>query len=342
MWLITPIGFFSVVQKPGDVAADTLTIRARVRADLDALREQHLPGLGEVLESNTNDYRFRAVAPRHEVASAMAAMVNCLDYANFKNQVSKVQGASRAHLYHDVWDVLYRLQTEPKRYAGGLTPLAKKPLPSKPSGPVFHPRQDRKGRPVQLQKPSKASTLETWHKPEAVACVLPDGQMPSLVNGIPIQSWANRPTSDADWLDLAGKTLIVEPPFVVPPGYRAAAGVVVREKCGRVWVVAPSNAFGGYQVTFPKGTVEAGMTTQAAALVEAWEESGLRVRLLKHLVDVKRSQSYTRYYLAERLGGNPADMGWETQAVMLAPESQLSKLLNSHYDLPILEAIRHA
>lgn len=342
MWLITPIGFFSVVQKPTDAAAGTLTIRARVRADLEALREQHLPGLGEVVESHTNDYRFRAVAPRYEVANAMAAMVNGLDYANFKNQVSKVQGASRAHLYHDVWDVLYRLQTEPKKYAGGLTPPAKKPLPSKPSGPVFHPRQDHKGRPVQLQKPSKASTLEVWHMPEAVACVLPDGSMPVVVNDIPVQSWTDRPTSDTDWLDLAAYSLIDEPPFTVPSGYRAAAGVVVREKCGRVWVVAPSNAFGGYQVTFPKGTVEAGMTTQAAALVEAWEESGLRVRLLKHLVDVKRSQSYTRYYLAERLGGNPADMGWETQAVMLAPESQLSKLFNSHYDLPILEAMRNA
>ncbi len=82
------------------------------------------------------------------------------------------------------------------------------------------------------------------------------------------------------------------------------------------------------------------MTTQASALVEAWEESGLHVRLLKHLVDVKRSQSYTRYYLAERLGGNPADMGWESQAVMLAPESQLPKLLNSQYDIPIIEALR--
>ena len=34
MWLITPTGFFSIVQKPGDAAANTLTVRARVRQDL--------------------------------------------------------------------------------------------------------------------------------------------------------------------------------------------------------------------------------------------------------------------------------------------------------------------
>ena len=110
MWLITPTGFFSIVQKPTDVAANTLTVRARVRQDLETLRAQFLPGLGEIQESRNNDYRFRAVAPRAEVAAAMAQMVNTLDYSNVKSQVAKVQGAARAHLYHDVWDVLYRLQ----------------------------------------------------------------------------------------------------------------------------------------------------------------------------------------------------------------------------------------
>ena len=110
MWLITPTGFFSVVQKPGDAQANTLTVRAHVRQDLVALREQFLPGLGEIEESRANDYRFRAVAPRAQVAAAMAEMVNRLDYGNFKSQVAKVQGPERAHLYHDVWDVLYRLQ----------------------------------------------------------------------------------------------------------------------------------------------------------------------------------------------------------------------------------------
>lgn len=114
MWLITPVGFFSIVQKASDAAADTLTVRARVKADLLALRAQYLPRLGEITDSRTNDYRFRAVAPRAQVAAAMAALVQDLHYANFKDQVAKVQGSARAHLYHDVWNELYRLQTEPE------------------------------------------------------------------------------------------------------------------------------------------------------------------------------------------------------------------------------------
>jgi 8-oxo-dGTP pyrophosphatase MutT (NUDIX family) len=110
MWIITPLGFFSIVQKPGDVAAGTLTVRARVRSDLEALQAAVLPGLGTITESKSTDYRFRATAPRELVEAAMAKLVAQLDYSNFKNQVAKVQGTKRAHLYHGVWDVLHRMQ----------------------------------------------------------------------------------------------------------------------------------------------------------------------------------------------------------------------------------------
>jgi hypothetical protein len=111
MWLITPVGFFSIVQKPADRSAGTLTVRARVRADLAALKAQHLPGLGPIKTSSDTDYRYRATAPRAEVAAALSRMVEGLGYDNFKNEVAKRQGYERAGLYHDVWDVLYRLQT---------------------------------------------------------------------------------------------------------------------------------------------------------------------------------------------------------------------------------------
>jgi hypothetical protein len=113
MWIITPLGFFSIVQKPADVAAGTLTVRARVRSDLEALKAAVLPGLGTITESKSTDYRFRATALRALVESAMAKLTAQLDYSNFKNQVAKVQGSKRAHLYHDVWDVLNRMQGDP-------------------------------------------------------------------------------------------------------------------------------------------------------------------------------------------------------------------------------------
>jgi 8-oxo-dGTP pyrophosphatase MutT (NUDIX family) len=113
MWLITPIGFFSVVEKPGDKQAGTLTVRSRVRGDLVALKEHYLPALGPIQQSSNTDYRFRAVAPRADVSAAMAQMVEALDYSNFKSEVAKKQGQQRASLYHQVWDVLNQLQTAP-------------------------------------------------------------------------------------------------------------------------------------------------------------------------------------------------------------------------------------
>ncbi len=144
---------------------------------------------------------------------------------------------------------------------------------------------------------------------------------------------------NAGWERLAAQNLIDEPPFDPPPGKKAAAGVVVMERDGRVWIVAPSNAFGNYPATFTKGTRDAGMSLQGTVLREAFEEAGLRVELTACLVDVARSTSHTRYYVARRHGGNPADMGWESQAVMLTPISELSKLLTNKNDASIIQAI---
>ena len=62
MWLLTPTGFFSIVRKPQDAAAGTLTVRSRVRADLDGLRDTLLPELGPTIDNAGTDYRYRASA----------------------------------------------------------------------------------------------------------------------------------------------------------------------------------------------------------------------------------------------------------------------------------------
>ena len=115
MWLITPTGFYSVVRKPHDVLGGNLTIRSRVRADLDALRDHWLPSLGPTEESKQTDYRFRASATQAEVAAAVARMVEAIDYDNFKNEVSRRQGRGRADRYHDVWAALMPLQRSGER-----------------------------------------------------------------------------------------------------------------------------------------------------------------------------------------------------------------------------------
>ena len=113
MWTITPMGFFSIVQKSSDVAAGTLTVRSRVRSDLEALQASVLPGLGTITESKSTDYRFRAVAPHALFEAAMAKLTAQLDYSNFKSQVAKVQGSKRAHIHHDIRDVPSRMQGDP-------------------------------------------------------------------------------------------------------------------------------------------------------------------------------------------------------------------------------------
>jgi len=113
----------------------------------------------------------------------------------------------------------------------------------------------------------------------------------------------------------------------------------VVEPDGRVWVVAPTNAYLGTRATFPKGK---GTDLKATALKEVFEESGLRVELTGFLADSTRTTSRTRYYLARRVGGSPAAMGWESQAVLLVPVGQLRNVLNLSLDHPTVDALEAA
>lgn len=189
----------------------------------------------------------------------------------------------------------------------------------------LHPRRDDDGQAVLIRRPSTPTALEAWADPAQTASVVPNGALPGAINGVALEPWKDPPTSPEGWEAQARKAEVAEPEFKVPDSLEPAAGAVIVEPDGRVWMVCPTNQFGGYEVTFPKGRLD-GKSLQAAALVEAFEELGLKVRLVRHLVDVPRSQTFTRYYLAERVGGSPADMGWESQCVMLVPMASLKNL----------------
>jgi 8-oxo-dGTP pyrophosphatase MutT (NUDIX family) len=113
----------------------------------------------------------------------------------------------------------------------------------------------------------------------------------------------------------------------------------VREPDGRLWLVAPSNGFGGYAATFPKGRVDAGVSLRATAIREVWEESGLLVELTAWLGDFARTLTYTRFYVARPIGGHPAHMGWESQAVHLVTPDEARRLLNRETDQAVLAAL---
>jgi ADP-ribose pyrophosphatase YjhB (NUDIX family) len=199
-----------------------------------------------------------------------------------------------------------------------------------------HPFPDDAGRAVVIRAPSTPTPLAAWDDPLQMATVVPGGALPAQLNGI-----GCAPCALPD--DLAAAMAAVdEPPFAPPHGYSAAAGAVIVEPDGRVWLVAPSNGFGGYAATFPKGRVDAGAGLAATAVREAWEEAGLLVDIDAFLLDVRRTQTYTRYYLAHRVGGSPAAMGWETQAVHLVPAALLGTVATHANDAAIIKALAAA
>jgi hypothetical protein len=107
MWLITDQGFFSVVQKPNETE---LCVRARVREDLDRLRESHMPGLGGTVETRGGDYRYRAWIDREDLAAGIASIARSINYGNFKDRVARTD-PERAHTYSQVWGILGELQS---------------------------------------------------------------------------------------------------------------------------------------------------------------------------------------------------------------------------------------
>lgn len=208
----------------------------------------------------------------------------------------------------------------------------------------YHPRPDDNGQLVELRVPSQATATASWSDPGQLATVTPGAAGPAAVNGIVFADWVEAPTTVAGWEALAAQaaTPFTEPPLVSAPGKAAASGVVVVEDDRRVWVVSPSNAFGGYANTFPKGKLDHGLSMHGNALKEGFEESGLQLVLTGFLCDSIRSTSVTRYYLARRVGGHPGSMGWETQAVNLVPRARLAEFVTHKNDQVILKALHQA
>ena len=204
----------------------------------------------------------------------------------------------------------------------------------------LHPCPDDDGNPVVIRIPTVPTTPASWQEPARLATVVPNGPLPDALNGIPLAPWTSAPDTADGWAALADRSLLEEPPFVPPEGMSAAAGAVVVEDDGRVWLVAPSNRFGGYSATFPKGRADTGAGLHCTAIREAFEEAGLHVQLVAFLADSRRTLTYTRYYIARRLGGTPAAMGWETQAVHLVPLTQLERVASHHNDFPVIKALR--
>ncbi len=237
-------------------------------------------------------------------------------YPKLEGIVSKLLGGSQMSLF------------------GGMSSGFAAVPPSPPEkAKAYHPHPDNFGRRVPIWEPTIPTDLASWSDPNAIATVCPDGELPDTLNGIALEPWTDHPRTLEGWDYVDGQNdQLEEPDMEVPSGYKAASGVVVQEPDGRVWVMHPTNRFSGYKRAFPKGQTEDELSFQAGAIKECFEETGLKVEIDSMLCDIKRGATKTRYYRAHRVGGSPAAMGWESQAVSLVPADEVADFVNSHYD----------
>lgn len=161
MWLFTNFGFFSIVQKPG---TGFLTVRSRVKGDLDNLRQHYLPELSAIVSKAGTDYPYRATCGHEAFAVAAGKIAKDITYGNFKNEVAARQGKTRAHRYGKVWQALYDMPDDVPAKLIVANSWAEKIQPGKKmayGGVVFDPEGK-----VLLREPKKHYDGYVWTFPK--------------------------------------------------------------------------------------------------------------------------------------------------------------------------------
>ena len=106
MWVVTTTGFYSAVATPDG----RMMVRCRVREDAEALSE-FLDDSPPVLETMHADYPFRVICRPQQWAEFLEWEASRIDYSNFKDEVTRVQGQDRHNIYTGVWGALRRLES---------------------------------------------------------------------------------------------------------------------------------------------------------------------------------------------------------------------------------------
>ena len=122
------------------------------------------------------------------------------------------------------------------------------------------------------------------------------------------------------------------------PGKWASAGGVVIDRRGRIALVRQRNRRGRWRWTLPKGRIDPGETTEAAALREVYEESGLRARIVRPIVRHEGRLHFT-YFFEMTLERNDASYERETKEVRFVPLVEAAKLLRARRDLRALRQL---
>jgi len=222
------------------------------------------------------------------------------------------------------------VETAPKAGAGAAGKPASASEPQKVAETPPKPQNAPTGQPEAAKGVVMASTTVTSFK-KGTALSAED----TTLNGVELKSW-EPPTTPEGWRKVNGQISIPDEPPMPTQG-KLGSGVIIEEPDGRIWLAKPTNEFGGYKHTFPKGTLEKGenLSPQANAIKETYEETGLKVRITGYAGDFQGDTGVARYYHGVREGGTPLDHGWESEAVVLVPKDQLDVHLNKARDKAI-------
>jgi hypothetical protein len=133
MWVFTKYGFYSIAcanDSDGNLDVNTVMVRARDDQHLRNLQERFPDteiGTAEIIALPSRDYGFRIIVPKSAWVQALSQLATEQTWSNFKNEVgtySRIKNLSRDYVdaLHDIWGVMYRIQTRLKRKTKALTP----------------------------------------------------------------------------------------------------------------------------------------------------------------------------------------------------------------------------
>lgn len=173
-----------------------------------------------------------------------------------------------------------------------------------------------------LRNPQPPSDPRFNADPDGIATYRFDADPGEGLSGLPFDPWDGEGMAD-----LLGD--FDEPAYPAAGQRQLGAAVAIEDPDGRVWTVTPLNYHGGVWEAFPQGVRKPGVALRLTAVREAWEETGLKVELVGFVADIERQGSIVRLYRGRRVGGSPADYGWETAAVNLVPLDLILERMNS-------------
>lgn len=113
MWVMTPGGFVSIVEKWSDRGRGTLTVRSRDARSLNEFAMAAGRASRKYRTKQETDYPYRDTFSRAEVGVALLALVADVTYTNFKNEAMARRGKGYASALGRVWTDL--LDLTPRR-----------------------------------------------------------------------------------------------------------------------------------------------------------------------------------------------------------------------------------